>query len=122
MPVTHITKNIPGFAVATGASAGTLFGPILINYMDEVSFHIQNCATFPIQFRIIASSDYGQLYSNDIPTPQLQNGDLGVDGNSVHVNGIKGINSYKFLTILASATASVTSGVARMVITAKRRV
>ncbi len=121
MPTTYLTKNFTANAIAAGVTASTWFGPIGISHLDDLSFHIRNCASVPVNLRIMASSDAGGVYSAQMPVNKIINEDFVVKANNVHVNSIVGENSFNFITILASATAAVSIAEAIMVITGKKR-
>lgn len=120
--MSHFDNKHFSTGLVSGATAACFIGPIHINYYDTLSFAIENCSAIPIDFKIIASEDEGRRYSNTIPEKALDNTDLTLRGKAIHVNAINGKCSYKFISFLGSATATISASDVNLVMVSKRSI
>ena len=121
MSVTNVNKTYSAANAITTGTALVMFGPIFISHLDDWTMYFKSTAAVPINFRLQGSIDKAREFAADIPLGQLTNDNFGVLANAVNINSIIGNNSYGYLTVLASATATIATDTVALKIQGKVR-
>lgn len=119
MPVRQFVKTYSqANAVASGASV-VLFGPIPVDHLSSLNFTVKNTSTLPIVIQVRQSSDKDRNFETPIHTANLTNTDFTVSSSQLSAYTVVSVNSFRYITILASATAAVSSNLCTLSVQGK---
>lgn len=107
-------------AISTGTSA-LVFGPIPVDHLNNFAVFIANSASVTINFRFRTSTDKARNIEDDFPNGSFTNTQaVAVNSGQRVVRTLYGdANPFRYITILGSATAAVTSSQVSLTITGR---
>lgn len=119
MPIKHVEIFKSGVNAVASASASVLTGPLKVHDYATLSIMVINSQTVTLTLDLKCSFDAARAVEADIPTDILTNTSVDVSAGNTYVTSIKGPVPFSYITILGSATATISASMYNIALTGK---